>query len=178
MEIDEEDLLPKKVEILNDTNEPSCATFILRDEDHTLGNAIRYVLVKNKDVEFAGYSIPHPMDPVLNLRVQTKRDESIYTEEGADSWVLSVLKDRKSANLLKGTFGDALINIPEASLRSKGLSEEQTHQILTERNQLKAIPATTVFAQSLDQLTGAFEHILHTFNEALEQYNNTDPMAN
>mmetsp|Transcript_11309 Transcript_11309/g.25753 ORF Transcript_11309/g.25753 Transcript_11309/m.25753 type:complete len:150 (+) Transcript_11309:42-491(+) len=40
-------------------------------EDHTLGNAVRYMLMKSPDVEFAGYSVPHPGEPELNMRVQT-----------------------------------------------------------------------------------------------------------
>lgn len=26
----------------------------------------------SSDVEFVGYSIPHPSDPIMNLRIQTK----------------------------------------------------------------------------------------------------------
>lgn len=59
-------------------------------EDHTLGNALRYVIMKkyvqhfgsvklrastltlqSPDVEFCGYSIPHPSDPKMNIRIQT-----------------------------------------------------------------------------------------------------------
>ena len=49
----------------------TCLTFVLRGEDHTLGNALRYVLMKNPDVEFCGYSIPHPSEDKMNIRVQT-----------------------------------------------------------------------------------------------------------
>ncbi len=46
-------------------------TFALAGEDHTLGNALRYALNKHPDVVFAGYSVPHPSDDVVNVRVQT-----------------------------------------------------------------------------------------------------------
>ncbi|EAL61665.1 hypothetical protein DDB_G0291362 [Dictyostelium discoideum AX4] len=59
-----------KVEIISDR--PDCATFIFTDEDHTLGNALHYVLMKNPKVDFSGYSIPHPSDNRMNLRIQTK----------------------------------------------------------------------------------------------------------
>jgi len=62
---------PKKLEIISDINNQSCATFKIREEDHTLGGALRYCLMKNKNVEFAGYSIPHPSEDILNFRVQT-----------------------------------------------------------------------------------------------------------
>lgn len=41
------------------------------DEDHTLGNALRHVLMQNKEVDFCGYSVPHPSEPKMNLRLQT-----------------------------------------------------------------------------------------------------------
>ena len=45
-------------------------TFVIGNEDHTLGNALRHVLVQNAKVGFAGYSVPHPSDPVVHIRVQ------------------------------------------------------------------------------------------------------------
>ena len=46
-------------------------TFTLKDEDHTIGNAILYMLNKNPQVALAGYSVPHPMERSVNVRVQT-----------------------------------------------------------------------------------------------------------
>jgi len=61
----------------NDLTVDHSGTFTFRDEDHTLGNALRYMLARNRDVEFAGYSIPHPSDPVMNLRVQTNKNTNV-----------------------------------------------------------------------------------------------------
>uniref|UniRef100_A0A0B7A0E2 DNA-directed RNA polymerases I and III subunit RPAC2 n=1 Tax=Arion vulgaris TaxID=1028688 RepID=A0A0B7A0E2_9EUPU len=49
----------------------SFQTFILNDEDHTLGNALKYILNKNPNVSFVGYSITHPSESKINLRIQT-----------------------------------------------------------------------------------------------------------
>ncbi|CEP01482.1 DNA-directed RNA polymerase RBP11-like dimerization domain-containing protein [Plasmodiophora brassicae] len=49
----------------------TCATFFIEDEDHTLGNAARYIMAKSLDVEFVGYSVPHPTEHRMNIRVQT-----------------------------------------------------------------------------------------------------------
>jgi DNA-directed RNA polymerases I and III subunit RPAC2 len=84
----------------------TAASFEFKDEDHTLGNALRYIIMKkyvclprtkhrwlflepkfmlqylNKcswlffsscspDVEFCGYSIPHPSEALMNIRIQT-----------------------------------------------------------------------------------------------------------
>jgi DNA-directed RNA polymerase I and III subunit RPAC2 len=55
----------------NDQVEELGATFALENEDHTLANALRFFLNKNPHVSFCGYSIPHPSEPVTNLRIQT-----------------------------------------------------------------------------------------------------------
>ena len=47
------------------------ATFTFHHEDHTIGNTLRYVLNKNPEVSFVGYSVPHPSEPKMNLRLQT-----------------------------------------------------------------------------------------------------------
>lgn len=49
----------------------SAVSFEIKQEDHTLGNALRYMIMKNPDVEFCGYSIPHPSEAHLHLRIQT-----------------------------------------------------------------------------------------------------------
>lgn len=49
----------------------TAATFQIIDEDHTLGNTLRYVIMKNPEVEFCGYLIPHPSENKLNIRIQT-----------------------------------------------------------------------------------------------------------
>lgn len=51
--------------------EPSAATFIFHNEDHTIGNTLRYILNKAPEVSFVGYSVPHPSEPKMNLRLQT-----------------------------------------------------------------------------------------------------------
>jgi DNA-directed RNA polymerase I and III subunit RPAC2 len=52
------------------TGPASSRTFAIGNEDHTLGNALRHVLIQNAKVGFAGYSVPHPSDPVVHIRVQ------------------------------------------------------------------------------------------------------------
>ncbi|XP_078153869.1 DNA-directed RNA polymerases I and III subunit RPAC2-like [Carex rostrata] len=49
----------------------SSSTFSLIDEDHTLANSVRFVLNQDPRVSFCGYSIPHPSDNNVNIRVQT-----------------------------------------------------------------------------------------------------------
>jgi DNA-directed RNA polymerase I and III subunit RPAC2 len=67
----------------------SAETFQFHDEDHTLGNALRWVLAKNPEVEFVGYTMPHPSEPLMNVRLQTytKSAEEVL-DEGLESLVL------------------------------------------------------------------------------------------
>ncbi|KAH6636163.1 DNA-directed RNA polymerase [Chaetomium tenue] len=50
---------------------PTAASFEFLNEGHTLGNALRYIIMKNPDVEFCAYAIPHPSEPKMNVRIQT-----------------------------------------------------------------------------------------------------------
>ncbi|CCH41090.1 DNA-directed RNA polymerase [Wickerhamomyces ciferrii] len=71
----EEQLDTEKIKILpGATEDGTAASFQILDEDHTLGNALRYIIMKNPDVEFCGYSIPHPSETKLNIRIQTYGD--------------------------------------------------------------------------------------------------------
>ena len=50
------------------------ATFQFHHEDHTLGNALRFMLARNPKVQFAGYCVPHPSESTMNVRVQCEKD--------------------------------------------------------------------------------------------------------
>ncbi|KAF5179806.1 Dna-directed rna polymerases i and iii subunit rpac2 [Thalictrum thalictroides] len=54
--------------------ESHASTFSLADEDHTLANSVRFSLNQDPRVSFCGYSIPHPSDAKVNIRVQTTGD--------------------------------------------------------------------------------------------------------
>uniref|UniRef100_A0A5B7CBM9 DNA-directed RNA polymerases I and III subunit RPAC2 n=1 Tax=Davidia involucrata TaxID=16924 RepID=A0A5B7CBM9_DAVIN len=56
------------------SQDQSASTFSLTDEDHTLANSLRFTLNQDPRVTFCGYSIPHPSDARVNIRVQTTGD--------------------------------------------------------------------------------------------------------
>jgi len=66
------------------TGHPSSRTYAIGDEDHTLGNALRHILMNNKKCEFAGYSVPHPSEPVVHIRVQTAKNSNVNGVDGGD----------------------------------------------------------------------------------------------
>ncbi|KAJ8130658.1 hypothetical protein O1611_g2969 [Lasiodiplodia mahajangana] len=61
---------PQRVRILPGSTS-TAASFEFLKEGHTLGNALRYIIMKNPDVEFCAYAIPHPSEEKMNLRIQT-----------------------------------------------------------------------------------------------------------
>lgn len=46
------------------------ATFQIDDEDHTLGNALRFAICRNPAVKFCGYSLPHPNQRQVLIQIQ------------------------------------------------------------------------------------------------------------
>ncbi|MCJ1412616.1 RNA polymerase subunit AC19 [Ptychographa xylographoides] len=79
------ELGPQRVRMLPGGSE-TAASFEFEGEDHTLGNALRYMIMKNPDVEFCGYSIPHPSEAKMNVRIQTYEGTTVYDalEKGFD----------------------------------------------------------------------------------------------
>ncbi|KAK0732753.1 DNA-directed RNA polymerase [Apiosordaria backusii] len=67
-EEEEEDV--QRVKLLPGSTE-TAASFEFANEGHTLGNALRYVIMRNPDVEFCAYAIPHPSEAKMNVRIQT-----------------------------------------------------------------------------------------------------------
>lgn len=65
----------KKVTVINDSKMINASVFYLAKEDHTLGNTLRMSLLRDKDVKFAGYRMPHPLQFVCELKVQTTSSE-------------------------------------------------------------------------------------------------------
>ena len=72
-EEEEDEIDREKIKILPQatSEDGTSASFQILEEDHTLGNPLRYIIMKNPQVEFCGYSLPHPSENLLNLRIQT-----------------------------------------------------------------------------------------------------------
>ncbi|RXW21519.1 hypothetical protein EST38_g4328 [Candolleomyces aberdarensis] len=63
--------VPPKIKVLHGASpDLSAATYQIYDESHTIGNSLRWMLMKNPKVEFCGYSNPHPSENVINVRIQ------------------------------------------------------------------------------------------------------------
>ena len=49
----------------------SAGTFTVNKEDHTVGNLLRMQLLRDGDTRFAGYQLPHPLEHVCHVKVET-----------------------------------------------------------------------------------------------------------
>jgi DNA-directed RNA polymerase I and III subunit RPAC2 len=66
-----------KLKIISDKEEGDFnCTYSFQNEDHTLGNILRYVLMKDTNTLFCGYSIPHPCEDLMNVRLQTRNENT------------------------------------------------------------------------------------------------------
>ncbi|WVQ78206.1 hypothetical protein IAT38_000289 [Cryptococcus sp. DSM 104549] len=110
----------------------SACTFCLWEEDHTLGNALRWIIMKDPEVEFCGYTAPHPSEPKIHIRVQ------MYDNQSAVDCLRRALKNlRDLFNTVNDSYSRSLksdnyvreddINVRETVdevLRTKGLPVE------------------------------------------------------
>ena len=54
-------------------------SLLFAGESHTLGNALKNVILQNPSVTFCGYSIPHPAEDQMFLRIQTAEGDGAET---------------------------------------------------------------------------------------------------
>ncbi|EPE06150.1 dna-directed rna polymerase i and iii 14 kda polypeptide [Ophiostoma piceae UAMH 11346] len=77
---EEEEEEPQRVRLLPGST-PTAASFEFVDEGHTMGNALRFIIMKNPNVEFCAYAIPHPSEAKMNIRIQTYEGTAVEALE-------------------------------------------------------------------------------------------------
>ena len=98
---DEESKADLKME--HEEGDLSNATFVFRNEDHTLGNLLRDTIVKNKHVEFCASSVPPPNEPFMNVRIQAKGES-----DSREVLKQGLARIDKMCNTLESKFKKAL----------------------------------------------------------------------
>eukprot|EP01068_Selenidium_serpulae_P013179 Selendium_serpulae@DN5938_c0_g1_i1.p1 len=88
-----------KVEYKPDAALESCGTYTLFLEDHTVANLIRMQLLRDGNVWFAGYKVPHPLENKVEIRIQTSKRS--YAPQKAFHNALQTLQEEASAMLTK-----------------------------------------------------------------------------
>ncbi|KAL8429203.1 hypothetical protein ACSSS7_006733 [Eimeria intestinalis] len=123
-------------------------TASLPGETHTLGNAVRALLIRNPDVEFAGYSVPHPTQIEMNLRIQTAGEPPTL---GARYAMASTPHDPTRSHMIP--YGPRRSRtIPGASGIWQG-------------------PALNALEQALEELTAICDAMEVKYDEAMETFN-------
>ena len=92
-----------KLKIMHDKEEGDFnTTYTFKNEDHTLGNILRYILMKDSNTSFCGYSIPHPSEDLMNIRLQTKKETTNQIMDKAMGRVIEI------SDILSNKFNSAL----------------------------------------------------------------------
>ena len=69
----ENKVLYQKVEKIENT-----CLFTINDEDHTFGNAVKMMLLRNPNVRFVAYRKPHPLENKIEIKIQTNKETTPY----------------------------------------------------------------------------------------------------
>ena len=81
------DTLQKSKVVITENKMNNQIEMSIKDEDHTLGNALVTELQGRKGVAFAGYKVPHPLQNILKVKVAL---------ESADESPVEAVKDALS----------------------------------------------------------------------------------
>jgi len=145
--------------------DPAGATFAVEGEDHALANALRFFLNKDPRVSFAGYSMPHPTEEVVNVRVQTTGELSAIGSGCLDFVCLRF-------------WAVAAPPPPPPPPRPPGATERApvfpTPSRLSLSPQMKRptgqISATEALQSSCTELQRVCDHVLAVFDRAVEEH--------
>jgi len=85
---------PPRVDYVKDTKVRDAGRFVLEREDHTVGNLLRERLLRDPRVLFSAYRVPHPLEPRLELRVQT--DGSVAPEEAVRDALIDLKEELRA----------------------------------------------------------------------------------
>jgi DNA-directed RNA polymerase, subunit L len=82
------------------------------------------MLIKRPEVEFCGYSIPHPSENFMNLRLQTIGNQVIiiliYLEKNSNDVLKAGLKDlAQLCDIIENKFDDAVAKYQKKASKQK-----------------------------------------------------------
>ena len=63
-----------KVEQFKIEKIPNTSVFTIYLEDHTFGNAVKMMLLRNPKVRFVAFRKPHPLENKIEIKIQTNGD--------------------------------------------------------------------------------------------------------
>ena len=87
------DISATTVVIRREPKTENYSSFIIENEDHTLGDLIRMKLVNNERVLFAGYMIPHPLDLKNRMIIRVRTTEDLSPEQALQDAIEAALEE-------------------------------------------------------------------------------------
>eukprot|EP01006_Ploeotia_vitrea_P052454 TRINITY_DN67689_c12_g8_i1.p1 TRINITY_DN67689_c12_g8~~TRINITY_DN67689_c12_g8_i1.p1 ORF type:complete len:106 (-),score=11.91 TRINITY_DN67689_c12_g8_i1:265-582(-) len=99
----------EKVQIKYGKGDKSVGTFTLRGETHTLGNILQTQLNCREDIQFAGYTVPHPLEDKMEIHLRGVEDTDAVElfQEGLSDTI-------QTMNKLEDAFDAALVEFNAA----------------------------------------------------------------
>jgi len=88
----------QKLTVEEDTKIPNAATITINKEDHTLAGMLRSQLLLLPHVLFAGYKVPHPLEPRFIIKIQTDSESTPIqaVQEACKGLILTLTKMREA----------------------------------------------------------------------------------
>lgn len=69
----------------------SSKTFVFENEGHTLGNVLKSIIGRYPEVEFCGYTVPHPAESTMHLRIQVSKNSRASDDPSQNVKAIDVL---------------------------------------------------------------------------------------
>jgi len=114
----------KKIVMEKDKRMLDAATFTINREDHTLGNLLATQLLRDPNVVYAGYRVPHPLENHIEIKVQVK---SGYTPHAA---LQTAINDSISAvGLLEEKFRESCLPLKDAAGTGMAAGDASTNYL-------------------------------------------------
>ncbi|XP_037028653.1 probable DNA-directed RNA polymerases I and III subunit RPAC2 [Bradysia coprophila] len=84
--------MPLIAELANEgETSDSSKTFVFENEGHTLGNVLKSIIGRYPEVEFCGYTVPHPAEPTMHLRIQVSKNSRAADDPSQSVKAIDVL---------------------------------------------------------------------------------------
>lgn len=138
-----------RFKVLKSEDSNRCATFELNDEDHTLGNALRHMILKNPEVKFCGYALPHPNERKINIQIQVYSGEALDALEKGLRDLLElnkIVKEKIVAESERHGPVELVDSEGEASIQEDHDDEDDDLDDLDEGEQETAVAETSAAA--------------------------------
>ena len=66
----------QKLIVNNMEKSPNTSLFIINDEDHTFGNVVKMMLLRDRKIRYVSYRKPHPLENKIELKIKTNGEKT------------------------------------------------------------------------------------------------------